>query len=93
MQGRRNGISLLTCEIKRHRIRPTMSYHIRKAIKGSKGCIFSRGRNRGERAAVTPGIPSISACVGATDEIATGQVIVVDAGRGEVYDAARLLTL
>jgi phosphohistidine swiveling domain-containing protein len=67
--------------------------YLRKAIKGSKGFIFSRGRNRGERAAIALGIPCISSCVGATDEIATGQVIVIDAGRGEVYDAARLLKL
>ena len=67
--------------------------YLRKAIKGSKGFIFSRGRNRGERAAVALGIPCISSCIGATDEISTGQIIVIDAGRGEVYDAERLLTL
>ena len=54
----------------------------------AKALICSRGRHGGEIAAKELRIPCISSCVGATERIATGQTVVVDAGRGEVYDAS-----
>lgn len=56
----------------------------------AKALICSRGRHGGEISAKELKIPCISSCVGATDYIATGQIIAVDAGRGEVYDASLL---
>lgn len=44
----------------------------------------------GEISARALKIPCVSSCAGATRYITTGQIIVVDAGRGEVYDAKRL---
>jgi phosphohistidine swiveling domain-containing protein len=67
--------------------------YFRKAIEQAKGLVFSRGRNRGEMAARMLGIPCVSSCIGATEQLSCGQVIIVDAGRGEVYDAERLLKL
>jgi len=48
----------------------------------SKALICSRGRHGGEVSAKALNIPCLSSCVGATEYIATGQIIVVDAGRG-----------
>jgi len=59
----------------------------------AKALICSRGRHSGEIAAKALRIPCISSCVGATERIATGQTVVVDAGRGEVYDASLLQNL
>ncbi len=67
--------------------------YLRHAVKSSKGLVFSRGRNRGETLAEMMRIPCISSCIGATEHLSTGQVIVIDAGRGEIYDAASLITL
>ena len=59
-------------------------------LRRAKALICCRGRHSGEILAKELKIPCISSCVGATECIATGQVIIVDAGRGEVYDAALL---
>lgn len=67
--------------------------YFRSAVDHAKGLIFCRGRNRGEMLASALRIPCISSCIGATAQISTGQAIIVDAGRGEIYDAARLLKL
>jgi len=67
--------------------------YFRNAVNGAKGLIFCRGRNRGEMLASALRIPCISSCIGATERLYTGQAIVVDAGRGEIYDASRLLKL
>lgn len=67
--------------------------HFRSAVDHAKGLIFCRGRNRGEMLASALRIPCISSCIGATERLSTGQAIVVDAGRGEIYDAAHLLNL
>ena len=62
----------------------------------ANGAIFSHGGHGGERTArifVQEGIielSCISRCIGATESIAPGQVIVLDGGRGEVYDASLL---
>ena len=55
--------------------------------------VGQRGRHDGEHMAIGHHIPCISSCVGATEYIANGQVVVVDAGRGEVYDALLLQEL
>lgn len=59
----------------------------------AKALICSRGRHSGESLAASMKIPCISSCVGATESITTGQAIVVDAGRGEVYDVSLLQKL
>lgn len=59
----------------------------------TKALICSRGRHGGEISAKGLKIPCVSSCVGATERIATGQTIVVDANRGEVYDASQLQKL
>ena len=59
-------------------------------LRRAKALICCRGRHSGEILAKELKIPCISSCVGATECIATGQVIIVDAGRGEVYDASLL---
>ena len=59
----------------------------------AKGIICSRGYHTGESLAKSMKIPCVSSCVGATERISTGQTIVVDAGRGEVYDASLLQNL
>ena len=59
----------------------------------AKGIVCSRGRHMGESCATSMKIPCISSCVGATERISTGQTIVVDGGRGEVYDASLLHNL
>jgi phosphohistidine swiveling domain-containing protein len=59
----------------------------------AKGLVCSRGRHMGESLARTLEIPCVSSCIGATKLISTGQTIVVDGGRGEVYDASLLRTL
>jgi phosphohistidine swiveling domain-containing protein/protein-tyrosine-phosphatase len=64
----------------------------RAVLRSARAAIFSRGKHGGEISAKAGGIPCISSCVGATENIATGQTIVVDADRGEVYDALRLQT-
>ena len=56
----------------------------------SKALICSRGRHGGEISAQGFKIPCVSSCAGATEQIASGQAIVVDAGRGEVYDVRHL---
>ena len=59
----------------------------------AKGIVCSRGRHMGESCATSMKIPCISSCVGATERISTGQTIVIDSGRGEVYDASLLHNL
>ncbi len=59
----------------------------------AKGIVCSRGRHMGESCATSMKIPCISSCVGATERISTGQTIVIDGGRGEVYDASLLHNL
>ncbi|MBA7616755.1 hypothetical protein ES703_24054 [subsurface metagenome] len=59
----------------------------------AKALICSRGRHGGEISAKGLKIPCVSSCVGATERIASGQTIVVDAPRGEVYDASLLQNL
>ncbi len=59
----------------------------------TKALICSRGRHGGEISAKGLKLPCVSSCVGATDRIASGQTIVVDADRGEVYDASLLQKL
>lgn len=59
-------------------------------LPGAKALICSRGLHCGEHLAIHHNIPCVSSCVGATESIVTGQAIVVDAGRGEVYDTALL---
>ncbi|AKG53309.1 hypothetical protein DGWBC_0631 [Dehalogenimonas sp. WBC-2] len=56
------------------------------ALNRSSAAIFSHGRHGGESAGWSCGIPCISRCVGATDAIKSGQSIIVDADRGEIYD-------
>ncbi len=59
----------------------------------AEALICSRGRHGGEISAKALKIPCVSSCVGATEYIVNRQVIVADAGRGEVYDASLLETL
>ncbi len=59
----------------------------------AKALICSHGRHSGESLAASMKIPCISSCVGATESITTGQAIVVDAERGEVYDVSLLQKL
>ncbi len=59
----------------------------------TKALICSRGRHGGEISAKGLKIPCVSSCVGAIERIANGQTIVVDADRGEVYDASLLQKL
>ena len=62
-------------------------------LSGAKALICSRGLHCGEHLAIHHNIPCVSSCVGATESIVTGQAIVVDAERGEVYDTALLQNL
>jgi len=59
----------------------------------AKALICSRGRHGGEISAKGLKIPCVSSCVGATERIASGQTIVVDASRGKVYNASLLENL
>lgn len=59
----------------------------------TKALICSRGHHGGEISAKGLKIPCVSSCVGATERIASGQTIVVDADRGEMYDASLLRKL
>lgn len=65
----------------------------RAVLTRARALICSRGRHSGENFANSMKIPCISSCVGATERIFTGQTIVIDAGRGEVYDASLLQNL
>ncbi len=60
------------------------------ALGKSIAAVFSRGRHGGEVTARVRGIPCISCCVGATDVIKSGQRLVVDADRGEIFNQASL---
>lgn len=62
-------------------------------LTGAKALVCSRGRHSGEHLAVQYKIPCISSCVGATEYIVNDQLIVVDAERGNVYDASLLRSL
>jgi signal transduction protein with GAF and PtsI domain len=59
-------------------------------IKNAVAAVYSRGQHSGEVLARGCKIPCVSSCPNATDIIKTGQVVVVDGSRGEVYDASLL---
>lgn len=65
----------------------------REVLANARALICSRGRHSGEIQAKLLNIPCISSCVGATDQIVNGQLIVIDAEWGNVYDASLLRSL
>jgi len=65
----------------------------REVLANARALICSRGRHSGEILAKMLNIPCISSCVGATDQIVNGQLIVIDAEWGNVYDASVLRSL
>ena len=65
----------------------------REVLASARALICSRGRHSGEVQAKSLNIPCISSCVGVTDQIVNGQLIAIDAERGDVYDASLLRSL